>query len=243
MTTITEIAPDVFRIATYVPEADLQFAQFLVRDEQPLLYHTGMRSLFPTVRDAVARVLDPATIRWIGFSHFEADECGSLREWQELAPRSTAICSLVGKIVSVDDVLAVRPAQAMEDGEVLATGKHRFRFLRTPHLPHCWEASLLFEETDRTLFCSDLLHQIGDVEPLTSADVTERVHRTLAEYEQGPLAGYLPWTDETPRMLARLADLEPRTIAVMHGSTVTGDGAGAIRAASKVMQSVLGAPR
>jgi flavorubredoxin len=243
MTTITEIAADVFRIATYVPEADLLFAQFLVRDEQPLLYHTGMRGLFPIVRDAVAKVLDPSTIRWIGFSHFEADECGSLREWQELAPQSTAICSLVGKIVSVDDVLAVRPAQAMEDDEVLTTGKYRFRFLRTPHLPHCWEASLLFEETQRTLFCSDLLHQGGDVEPVTSADVTERVHRTLTEYELGPLAGYLPWTDASPRMLARLADLEPRTIAVMHGSSVAGDGGRAIREAAKVMQSVLGTPR
>src|SRR5262245_43853340 len=121
MTTIHEIAPDAFRLSTFIGEADLQFNQFLVRDEQPLLFHTGMRGLFPAVREAVARLIDPASIRWIGFSHFEADECGSLREWQTMAPDATAICSLVGKGVSVDDVVAARPARALEDDEVIGT--------------------------------------------------------------------------------------------------------------------------
>ena len=165
MTQINEIAPDMYRISTFIPEINLQFNQFLVRDEQPLLYHTGMKGLFPIVRDAVATLIDPATIRWIGFSHFEADECGALTEWQTLAPEATAVCSFVGKMVSVDDVVARRPAQALADGEVFSTGKYRFRLLNTPHVPHCWEATHLFEEAHGTLLCSDLLHQNGDVSP------------------------------------------------------------------------------
>ena len=224
MTQITEIGPDIYRISTFIPEGNLQFNQFLVRDEQPLLYHTGMKGLFPAVRDAVATLIDPSTLRWIGFSHFEADECGALTEWQTLAPEAIAVCSLVGKIVSVDDVVARRPAQAMADGEVFSTGKYRFRMLLTPHVPHCWEASLLFEETQGTLFCSDLFHQNGDVEPSTSADVVGRFKQTLVEYQQGPLANYMPYTPYTESTLQRLAALKPRTLAAMHGSTFVGDG-------------------
>ena len=135
MATVSEIAPDLFRISAFVPEFNLQFNQFLVRDAEPLLFHTGPRGMFAAVRDAVTTVLDPKTIRWIGFSHVEADECGSLPEWQALAPQSTAVCSLVGKLVSVDDCMATRPALGMQDGEVLTTGKYRFRFLHTPHVP------------------------------------------------------------------------------------------------------------
>jgi flavorubredoxin len=239
MTMITEIAPDVFRICTYIPEINLQFNQFLVRDEQPLLFHTGMKSLFPSVRDAVATLLDPAAIRWIGFSHFEADECGSLYEWQALAPEATAVCSLVAKVVSVDDVVSLRPARALEDGEVLSTGKYRFRFLQTPHVPHCWEASLLFEETQGTLFCSDLFHQEGDVEASTTADVVGRFRQTLVEYQKGPLANYLPYTPHTQPTLQRLAALKPRTLAAMHGSAYVGDGARAIDDLAQVMKDVL----
>ena len=240
MTQITEIAPDMFRISTFIPDVNLQFNQFLVRDEQPLLFHTGMKSLFPVVRDAVATLLDPATIRWISFSHFEADECGALAEWQTLAPEATAVCTLVAKLVSVDDVLALRPAQALADGEVLSTGKYRFRLLQTPHVPHCWEASLLFEETSGTLLCSDLFHQTGDVEPSTSADVVGRFKQTLVEYQQGPFANYLPYTAYTEPTLQRLAALKPRTIATMHGSTFVGDGAQAITDLAQVIREVLG---
>jgi flavorubredoxin len=240
MTRITEIASDVFRISTYIREADLQFNQFLVRDTEPLLYHTGMKRLFPAVRDAVAKLLPPSSIRWIGFSHFEADECGSLAEWQTLAPEATAVCSLVAKMVSVDDVVARRPAQALEDGEQLRTGRYRFRFLQTPHVPHCWEASLLFEETEGTLLCSDLFHQSGDVEPSTCGDVVGRFHETLLEYQRGPLANYLPWTRDTASTLQRLAALKPRTIAAMHGSAYVGDGAQALADIAQVMQEVLG---
>lgn len=240
MTQITEIAPDIYRISTFIPEGNLQFNQFLVRDEQPLLYHTGMKGLFPVVRDAVATLIDPSTLRWIGFSHFEADECGALTEWQTLAPETTAVCSFVGKMVSVDDVVARRPAQAMADGEVFSTGKYRFRMLLTPHVPHCWEASLLFEETQGTLFCSDLLHQNGDVEPSTSGDVVGRFKQTLVEYQQGPFANYMPYTPYTESTLQRLAALKPKTLAAMHGSTFVGDGAKALTDVAQVIKEVLG---
>jgi flavorubredoxin len=198
-----------------------------------------MKKMFPIVRDAVAKLLPPETIRWIGFSHFEADECGSLNEWQSLAPGATAICSLVAKMVSVDDVLAQRPAQALADDEQLCTGKYRFRFLQTPHVPHCWEASLLFEETHGTLLCSDLLHQGGDVEPSTTSDVVGRFKQTLVEYQQGPFANYLPYTPYTDRTLKRLAALKPRTLATMHGSTFVGDGERALTDVAQVVKEVL----
>jgi flavorubredoxin len=190
----------------------------------------------------VATLIDPSTIRWIGFSHFEADECGALTEWQTLAPEATAVCSFVGKIVSVDDVVARRPAQALADGEQLSTGKYRFRMLLTPHVPHCWEASLLFEETHGTLFCSDLFHQNGDVEPSTSADVVGRFKQTLVEYQQSPLANYMPYTPYTESTLQRLAGLKPRTLAAMHGSTFVGDGERALADLGQVIREILGGP-
>lgn len=239
MPTVAEIAPDLFRISIYVPDIDLQFNQFLVRDAEPLLFHTGPRAMFGAVRDAVATVLDPVTIRWIGFSHFESDECGSLPEWQQLAPQSTAVCSVVGKLVSVDDCMALRPARGMTDSEVLTTGKYRFGFLHTPHVPHCWEAGLLFEETQRTLLCSDLFHQNGDVEATTESDVVGRSRQVLVEYQQGPLANYLPYSTLTEPTLHRLAALQPKTLATMHGSVFIGDGAGALRDLAVMFKEVL----
>ena len=168
---VTEIAENVYQISTFVERANFRFNQFLVLDEQPLLYHTGTNLLFPEVREAVATLLDPSTIRWIGFSHYEADECGALAAWQTLAPEAIAVCGLTSKMVSVDDAAALRPAQALADEETFSTGKYRFRFLRTPHVPHAWDAGHLFEETQGILFCSDLFHQNGDLEPLTNADV------------------------------------------------------------------------
>jgi flavorubredoxin len=236
---VEEIASDVYRISTYVPEANLQFNQFLIRDDEPLLFHTGMRSIFPLVREDVARVINPSQIRWVGFSHYEADECGALNEWLEAAPEAEPVCSFVGAMVSVND-FAVRPARAMADGEVLSTGKYRFRFLQTPHVPHCWEAGLMFEETQGTLLCSDLFHQNGDVEPLTESDVIERVRQTLVDYQASPLANYLPYTKHTDGILQGLANLKPRTIAPMHGSAFSGDGERAVRDLAVVMREVLG---
>jgi len=242
MTSVTEIAPDIFRISTYVPEGDLHFAQFLVRDDEPLLFHSGPRRMFPLVRDAVATLIDPASLRWVGFSHFEADECGALNEWLAVAPAATPVCSLVGALTSVDD-FATRPARPLADQEVLATGRHRLRFFQTPHVPHCWDAGLLFDETTRTLLCSDLAHQNGDVAPVTESDVVERHRDTLRAFQSGPLANYLPYTPNTRRILHRLADAEPRVLATMHGTTYRGDGGAALRAIAGILEEIYGPPR
>ncbi|HJT66121.1 MAG TPA: hypothetical protein VJ749_06690 [Pyrinomonadaceae bacterium] len=236
---VTEIAADCYRISTYIPEIDLQFNQFVIKDEEPLLFHTGMRSLFPAVREAVASIIDPAKLRWISFSHFEADECGSLNEWMQIAPNAQPVCSLVGAMVSIND-FALRPAKGMVDGETFETGQHRFRFVQTPHVPHCWEAGLLFEETKGTLLCSDLFHQGGDVEPLTDSDVIDRARKTLVYYQASPLANYMPYTKHTDGIMQKLAALSPRTIAPMHGSAFGGNGAQALRDLAVVMREVLG---
>lgn len=240
MAHITEIAPDLFRITTFVEPFNLQFSQFLVRDDEPLLFHTGPRALFSEVKAAVASLIDLQTLRWIGFSHFESDECATVPEWQRLAPHSEVVCSFVGKLVSVDDCLALRPAKGMTDGELLQTGTYRFRFLATPHVPHCWEAGLLFEETERTLLCSDLLHQEGDVEPMTESDVLDRCRKTLVEYQQGPLANYMPYCTLTDATLQRLAALQPKRLATMHGSVYVGDGSKALQDLAIIWREVLG---
>src|SRR5690242_15024536 len=172
MTNIDEIAPDLFRLSVFVPELDMQFNHFLVRDEEPLLFHTGLRSMFPVLRESVAQLIDPQTLRYIAWSHFESDECGALNDWLQLAPQAEPVCTLVGKLVSVDD-FSSRPARGMTAEDVLTTGKYRYRFYRSPHLPHGWDAGVLFEETRKTLFCSDLFHHFGDVDPVTSSDLIE----------------------------------------------------------------------
>ena len=239
MTAISEIAPDVYRICTYVPEIDLQFCQFLVKDEQPLLWETGMKQLFPTVREAVAKIIDPATLRWISFSHFEPDECGSLNDWLTLAPRAQAVCSEVGAMVFVNDG-ALRPALGVTKDALIETGKYRFRLYPTPHLPHGWDAAILFEETNRTLLCSDLLHHAGDVEPCTESDVIGRTRHAMQTMQATPLLDYMPWTPKTESRLQELAALAPRTCATMHGSAFRGDGARALRELASVMREVLG---
>ncbi|HAV62066.1 MAG TPA: MBL fold metallo-hydrolase [Verrucomicrobiales bacterium] len=239
--TIHEIAPDLFRLSQYVPEFNLQFNHFLVRDEEPMLYHTGMRRMFPQLREAVTQLIDPARIRWIGFSHFEVDECGALNDWLALAPQAQAVCSVVGALVNMGD-FASRPARGLGRDEVFSTGKYRFRFRPTPHLPHGWDAGVLFEETQRTLLCSDLFHHDGDVEPLTESDILGRVRKAITEYQAGPLMDYLPFTSKTEKILHELAAWQPRTLATMHGSTFVGDGAKALRDLGVVMRDVLGKP-
>jgi flavorubredoxin len=238
MTTISEIAPDVYRICTYVPDFDLQFCQFLIKDDEPLLWETGMRQMFPAVRDAVRRIIDPATLRWISFSHFEPDECGSLNEWLEIAPRAQALCSEIGAMVFVNDG-ALRPARGVGKDHVIQTGRNRFRLHPTPHLPHGWDACILFEETNRTLFCSDLFHHTGDVEPSTGSDVLGRTRHAMQTMQAGPLADYMPWTPKTQARLDGLAALSPSVCATMHGSAFRGDGARALRDLANVMRDVL----
>jgi hypothetical protein len=156
-TAIYEIAPDLFRLSIYVPDFDMQFNHFLVRDEEPLLFHAGLKGMFPALREAVAKIIDPAKLRHIAWSHFESDEIGGLNDWLRLAPQAQPVCTLVGKLVSVDD-FSIRPALGMTPEDVLTTGKYRYRFYRSPHIPHGWDAGVLFEETRKTLFCSDLFH-------------------------------------------------------------------------------------
>lgn len=235
----TEIAPDLYRLSIHVPQFDLQFNHFLVRDEEPLLYHAGMRGMFPELREAVSRIIDPATIRWIGYSHFEVDECGALNDWLAIAPRAQALAGAIGAMVNLSD-FAIRPPRALAEGETLQTGTYRFRFQPTPHFPHGWDAGMLFEETRRTLFCSDLFHHEGDPEPLTESDLVGRTRAASVKNQAGPLMDYVPWTPHTPRHLETLAALEPRTLAVMHGSSFVGDGAKSLRDLGPVFREVFG---
>ena len=237
-TRIDEIAPDLYRLSTYVSKINLQFNQFLVNDDEPLLYHTGLRGMFPQVRDAVASIVDPARIRWIGFSHFEADECGSLNEWLAIAPRAKPLCGVIGALVNINDFTGGR-ARVMGTGEVLATGRRRLRFLETPQVPHAWDASLLFEETGATLFCSDLFLQNGALSPLTKDDVVEPARRSLLAYEAGPLPHAYPYASWTDATLQMLAGLKPKLLAIMHGSSFSGDGEAALRGLAAMYAATL----
>jgi flavorubredoxin len=221
MTAIDEIAPDVFRLSVYVPEFDMQFNHFLVRDKEPLLFHTGLRAMFPLLREAVAELIDPATLRHIAWSHFESDECGALNDWLQIAQQAQPVCTLVGKLVTVDD-FSLRPARGMTPDDVLTTGKYRYRFYPSPHIPHGWDAGVLFEETQKTLFCSDLFHHFGNAAPLTTSDLIEPTRAAMQRLQQGPLAGYMPYTGHTEGVLRSLAALEPEMLAVMHGSSYSG---------------------
>lgn len=238
-TRITEIAPDHYVISIYVREFNLRFNHFLIKDDEPLLFHTGMKQMFPLVRDAVAHVINPATLRWISFSHFEADECGALNEWLTIAPQAAPVCGLVGAVVSVND-FAVRPAHVLAHDEILKTGAYRFRYQQTPHVPHNWEAGLLFEEVTRTLLCSDLFTHEGDVEPMTKTDVVDRAKQALLAGKKGPFADPYPYTPLTEPILQGLADLRPARLALMHGSVFVGDGGQALRDLAIVMREVLG---
>jgi flavorubredoxin len=239
MFNLAEIVEDVYRISIYVPEINLQFNHFLVKDDEPLLFHAGLRSMFPLVREAVARVIDPSKIRHIGFSHFESDECGALNHWLEIAPQAEPVCGLVGAMVSVND-FSIRPARPLTRDDTFSTGKYRFRFLPTPHVPHGWDAGVMLEETQGTLFCSDLFHQWGEREPLSSESIVERSRDALIQTQAGPFANYVPYTHHTGRVLEDLAASRPRMLAAMHGSSYSGDCAQALRDLAKVMAEVLG---
>jgi flavorubredoxin len=236
---VTEIAADHYLISLYVPQFNLRFNHYLIKDEEPLLFHTGMKQMFRPVRDAVARLIDPSTLRWISFSHFEADECGALNEWLGVAPHAEPVCGLVGALVSVND-FALRPARVLADDEWLPTGRRRFRYRQTPHVPHNWEAGVLYEETTGTLLCSDLFTHEGDVEGLTDSDVVDRAKRALVEGQRGPFANAYPYTPWSDSILHGLADLRPKQLALMHGSSFVGDGERALRDLAGVMRQVLG---
>jgi flavorubredoxin len=239
MAVITEIAPDLYRISIFAPWANMQFNHFLIKDDEPLLFHTGLRRMHTEIREAVSKLIPVSELRHISFSHFESDECGSLNEWLAAAPKADVICSQVGALVCVNDFTG-REARGLADNETFTTGKYRFRYCRTPHLPHGWDAGVLFEETQETLLCSDLFHQHGDVEAITSSDIVGRSRDAMKVYQAGILAEYVPYTHITAQNLKKLADLKPKTLAVMHGSSFTGDCASALSDMNVVLREVFG---
>lgn len=239
MLKVSEIAPDVYRISIFVQEINLQFNHFLIQDDEPMLYHAGLRQTFPMVLEAVSKIISPSSIKWIGFSHFEVDECGALNEWLQVAPNAQAVCSEAGAIVNMTD-FAIRPAYAMPGNTVLNTGKYNYRFIRTPHLPHGWDAGVMFEETNKTLLCSDLFHQNGNVADITDNDILASHKSSMLEFEQGPLMGYTPYTNHTAKLLYSLADLEPKTLATMHGSSFYGNCSQALKDLDIVMKEIWG---
>lgn len=220
--TVTEIAQDTYRISTFHPDFQIQFNQFLIKDDEPFLMHTGYKKMFQTTLAGVASIMDPAKLHWIGFSHFESDECGALNDWLGVAPYAQALCSFVGAIVSVND-FADRAARPLADGEVVHTGRHRLRFLSTPHVPHGWDAGLFYDEFGHTLLCSDLFFHPGDPEPVVESEIVRRARESIQAGLAGPMPKDMPYTPYTESTLRRLAALEPRILAVMHGSSFRGD--------------------
>jgi len=222
-TRIDEIANGIYRISTAIPPSVIPggftFNQYLVVDERPLLYHTGLRKMFPSVRAAIDSVIPAESLRYIAFSHYEADECGSLNDFLELAPQAEPLCGNIAKMVSVDDI-ASRPARALGDGEELSLGEHVVRWIETPHFPHGWECGHLFETTTKTLFCGDLFTQFGDKhEPLTTGDLLESSEAARGELD------YFSHTRQTRELAQKLAATSPGVLACMHGAAWKGDGA------------------
>jgi len=226
-TNVHEIADGIYRINTPIVisgAGGFSFNQYLIADDEPLLFHTGPRKMFSLVREAVASVLPIETLRYIAFSHVEADECGSLNEWLAVAPRSVPLCGTVAAMVSIGD-LADRAPRAIADGEGLVLGEHSIRWFDTPHLPHAWDCGFLTEESTSTLLCGDLFTQGGaDLPPVTESDIlgpSEAFRHAM---------DYFSHTKDARAMLERLAATNPSTLACMHGSAWRGDGASLLRA-------------
>ena len=222
-----EIADGIYRSSIHVPDiappAGFTFNQFLIDGEEPLLFHTGPKAMFPLVVEAVARLRRPEQLRWIMFGHYEADECGSMNLWLDLAPHSQVAANEWACTLSLFDQTA-RPPRVVADGEVLDLGGKRVRVVTTPHVPHNWEAQVLFEETTGTLLCGDLFAHFGNGPALVEHDIVEPALQMDDAVHQASLSA------QTGQTIRRLADLEPTTLGVMHGSSFRGDGAGALRA-------------
>lgn len=226
-TNVHEISDGIFRINTPVAidgGRTFSFNQYLIRDDAPLIFHTGPRRLFSLVREAVASVLPVEQLRYIAFSHVEADECGSLNEWLAASPQSVPLCGTVAALVSIDDI-ADRAPRGLADQERLSLGKHELRWFDTPHLPHAWECGFLMDETTRTLLCGDLFTQGGSgAVPVTEADILGPSEAFRAQMD------YFSHTTKARAMLERLASANPANLACMHGSAWHGDGARLLRA-------------
>jgi flavorubredoxin len=233
-TNVHETTDGIYRINTPVLFANgnsFSFNQYLIADDEPLLFHTGPRKMFPLVREAVASILPVERLRYIGFSHVEADECGALNEWLAVAPQSIPLCGRIAAMVSIED-LADRNPRALTDGEVLSLGKNRVRWFDAPHLPHAWDCGFLIEERTRTFLCGDLFTQGGaGLPPITESDIlgpSEAFRHNM---------DYFSYTKNTRAMLERLAFTEPTTLACMHGSAWSGDGAKLLRSLADSLSS------
>lgn len=226
-TNVHEVADRLYRINTPVQLAGgvgFSFNQYLIVDDEPLLFHSGLRKMFPLVHEAVATVLPVERLRYIAFSHVEADECGALNEWLAVAPHAVPLCGTVAALVSISD-LADRTPRALADGEAISLGTHTARWFDTPHLPHAWECGFLTEETTRTLLCGDLFTQGGaDLPPITESDILAPSEAFRHRMD------YYSYTKNAPALLEKLAATEPTTLACMHGSAWRGDGANLLRA-------------
>jgi flavorubredoxin len=219
-TTVDEIAPGMYRLSTLVSEigpSGFTFNQFLVDDEEPLLFHTGHRSMFPSVCEAIERVLPVSSLRWITFGHVESDECGAMNQFLGVAPAAQVAHGALGCMVSIGE-MADRPPRALADGEVMEIGAKRLRHIDTPHVPHGWEARVLFEETTRTLLCGDLFTRLGDGPAVTDDDIVGPA------MEAEGLFRYSSLSPNTADIMRTLGDLAPLTLGLMHGSSFRGDG-------------------
>jgi flavorubredoxin len=225
-TTVDEIATGIYRLSTFVPQigpSGFTFNQFLLDDDEPLLFHTGHRAMFPAVREAIERVMPVERLRWITFGHVESDECGAMNEFLAVAPQAQVAHGEGGCRVSLDQ-MADRPPRPMTDSETITLGRMRVRHLDTPHVPHGWEARVLFEETTQTLLCGDLFTHLGDGPALTESDI-------LGPSEQAEdMFAYSSLSPTTAKTIDGLAALAPRTLALMHGSSYTGDCRAALHA-------------
>ena len=227
-TKISEIAEGIYRLSTFVPAiappAGFTFNQFLVLGDEPVIFHTGLRKMFPLNRAALARIIAPEKLRWIAFGHYEADECGAMNEWLAVAPNAQVAHGQTGCNVSLND-MADRAPRVLSDGEVIDLGRgRRVRYIDTPHIPHGWDAGVMYEESTGTLLCGDLFTQIGDGPALTEGDV---VGPAIAAEDIFRYSCLNPGMGTTIRSLSKLA---PRTLALMHGPSFAGDGAAALRA-------------
>lgn len=218
------IADGIFRLSTYVPEVaapdGFTFNQFVIVAKEPLLFHCGQRMLFPSVSAAVGQVLPIHTLRWISFGHIEADECGAMNLWLAAAPDAQVVHGHTACDISLND-LADRPPRAVADGELIASGRRRVRYIDTPHVPHAWESGVVFEETSATLFCGDLFTQFGAV-PTTRQDIVPAAIEAEDAFHSTSVGA------ATAPTIRKLAELKPTTLALMHGPTFFGDGAGAL---------------
>ena len=221
-TTVDEINDGIYRISTYIPDIDFMFNQFVIDADEPMLWHCGGRGAFPVVSEAAGKVIDVSRLKWISFGHYESDECGSMNLWLQAAPDAQIVQSRTGVMVSLMD-MADRPPRPLDDGEVLDLGGKRVRWVDTPHVPHGWDAGVIYEETTSTLFCGDLFTATGRSPALTDDDIVAPAIAAEDIFHDTAL------TPNTAPTMRGLADLQPETLGLMHGPSFNGKCGDALR--------------